>query len=327
MTTPLHRPGNRSVWVLPDSTWQDMLGSMRRQQVDHQRQEQLSLADPSADPADPTQWWVSEEIDKEAIEVGFLMLETIAPTGPLNRNRTALAALAALTAINDSYAACENYEDIFGKHLFGRPIGRWMEAAGEGATGQERTLMEQALRVQYETLAVQRTLHDAAEQVRRNREDYREYLRWRDAEGCFYGVMLFSALAAGIDLNTIPPARARQTLEAGIVAFDVHSMNRHRSEDETGDIFRYLLGDHHTKVDTALELIRDLHIDLIHAPDLGDRQKEFLLRYMTGGTLLAYMPKRWSRTTALHLAPIDAGSTGWTHITGRPTYTVGFSQT
>ncbi|MFC5805480.1 hypothetical protein [Streptomyces formicae] len=324
----VHQPGNPTSWPSVGSSWDDLLGPDRRLCAQRRRREQLSLAIDESNPSAPAQWWVNEAVDKEAVEVGCLMLDTIAPTGPSDRDRTALAALAALTAINDSYASCEQYDDIFKKSLFGRTIGAWLSAASSGATDRERQCMENALRVQYRTLTQQRSEQGTAEskrQVDENHRNYREYLRWRDSEGCFYGVMLFCAIAAGIEIHEIPDTRVSEALEAGIVAFDVHSMVRHRSEDETGDILRYLKGTHREQVDAALELIRELHLDLIHAQDIGDREKEFLLRYVTGGTLLAYMPMRWSRTTSLHLAPVEWNGAEWTHVTSELSHAVRYS--
>jgi hypothetical protein len=288
--------------------------------------DQLSGTDGDGD----TTWWISPDIDREAVEVGYLMLDTIAPTGPADRDRRALAALSALTAISDSYAATERYHDIFGRHLLGRTTDNWLAAAARGVGVWESDGMRDALRGQYETLRGQRYEHGTAavaEQVRHNHADYREYLRWRNAEGCFYGVLLFAAVAAGIDLHRPPAERIAQTLEAGIIAFDTHSMIRHRREDETGDVFRYLPGPHHQQVDSALELVRELHLDLVHATDLQDRDKEFLLRYMTAGTLLPYLPMRWARTTALHVDPADWLAGTWTHVNDRLSHAVRYSST
>ncbi|GGX33964.1 hypothetical protein [Streptomyces noursei] len=325
MDTAPHRPGNRDAWLQGDRGWNDLTGPSRARRIAQQQAKYQALT--SAWPA-TDQWWVSEAVDREAVEVGYLMLDTVAPTGPADRDRTALAALEALTAINDSYAACARYEDIFSKFLFGRTVGDWVEAASCGATAFERHAIEEALRVQYDTLAeqrVERGTAQAAEQVAKNRADYREYLRWRDAEGCFYGVLLLCAVAAGIDLQHIPRVRVTEALEAGIVAFDVHSMPRHRAEDETADIFRYLPGTHREKTDAALGLLRDLHTDLIHADDLAGRDKEFLLRYVTAGSLLPYLAQRWSRTTALHVPPAGATDGHWTHVSAEFRHAVGYS--
>ncbi|MFE0381170.1 hypothetical protein ACFW1M_37685 [Streptomyces inhibens] len=132
-------------------------------------------------------------------------------------------------------------------------------------------------------------------------------------------------MAAGVDLSWVPSARVAEALEGGVVAFDVHSMLRHRAEDETGDVFRYLPGTHGEQVDAALSLVRELHMDIIHADDLGDREKELLLRYMMSGALLPYMVARWSRTTALHVAPLEGRGREWTHVSDTFRHAVGFS--
>jgi hypothetical protein len=322
-----HQPGSPACWAAPGSTWSDLLGPVRRAATWRRADCRPAPADQPA-AASASTFWVSPEVDREAVEVGYLMLETIAPTGPAARDRIALAALSALTAISDSYAATEHYEHIFGRYLFGRTVSEWVRAASVGVGVWEANSMHNALRVQYETLRAQRREYGttaAAGQVRRNHDDYREYLRWRDAEGCFYGILLFSAVAAGIDVRSLPTERVAEALEAGIVAFDTHSLIRHRREDETGDVFRYLPGTHRQRVDAALELVRELHLDLIHATDLSDRGKEFLLRYVTGGTVLPYMPRRWARTTALHIAPVEWQGRGWTHVNGRFSHAVGYS--
>ncbi|MGH3164331.1 MAG: hypothetical protein ACRDN0_00365 [Trebonia sp.] len=323
-----HRPGSAACWDMAGSTWTDLVGPDRRAAAQRRRDGQPRPAARPCAASEPA-FWVSPEVDREAVEVGYLMLETIAPTGPASCDRTALAVLSALTAISDSYAATEHYEDIFGKYLFGRTVSEWVSAASSDA-GWEGDSMRNALRVQYETLRAQRREYGtaaAAEQVRQNHADYREYLRWRDAEGCFYGILLFAAVAAGIDIRGLPAGRVAGALEAGIIAFDTHSLIRHRREDETGDVFRYLPGTHRQQVDAALELVRELHLDLIHATDLDDRGKEFLLRYVTGGTLLPYLPRRWARTTALHIAPIDWPGQGWTHVADRSSHAVGYRAT
>ncbi|CAL9278771.1 hypothetical protein [Streptomyces sp. SudanB182_2057] len=322
-----HRPGEPASWALPDSHWHDMVGRTRAQRVAGHLAAFRALGDQPA--AEGDKWWISEAVDTEAVEVGYMMLDSVAPTGPPDRDRVALASLEALTAINDSYAACEHYEDIFGKHLFGRTVDSWLMAATEGADWARDGIRE-ALRVQYETLAGQRrdrvTREAVARQVQANASDYREYLRWRDAEGCFYGVLLCCAVAAGVDLRQVPRARVVEALEGGIVAFDVHSMVRHRAEDETGDIFRYLPGGHGEQVDTALALVRALYTDLIHADDLGDREKELLLRYVTSGALLPYLVTRWSRTTPLHAAPVNMRDGWWTHVVADSRHVVGYSE-
>lgn len=330
MSCPHHEPGSRDSWLQEEGSWADPVGARRRAAVDGTRTKQLALAAHSNPQSHltPHPWWINEQVDKEAIEVGYQMLETIAPTGPPDRDRAALAALAALTAINDSYAAGHHYGDVFDRFLFGHTVHQWLRIAFATAADWEHHAMETALRVQVDTLASQRVdrgIAGVADQLRLNVDNYREYLRWRDAEGCFYGVMLLCAVAAGIDLRSIPAPRVRESLEIGIVAFDLHSGIRHRSEDETADIYRYLPGTRREKVDTGLGLIRDLQLDLIHADDLADREKEFLLRYATAGTLLSYVPLRWARTTALHIVPDDWIEQGWSHVTGAESHAIGYS--
>lgn len=295
----------RSLWRLEGSTWHDPISSRRLNSCCPGLSRQPNSVDDEA-------CWVSEKVDDEAVEVGCLMLEMLAPAGPQGRDRDALAILLALTALNDSYSVSTHYADIFEKSFQGRTINDWIGRASRDADTWSAREVAIALRTQVDALSAQRRerqpMRDtpfpvAEEQVRRNESDYREYLMWRCAEGCYFGVLLMAAMAAGIDLRAIPWHRIRDTLEAGVVGFDLHGSLRHHSEDETGNVLAYLPGVHRQRITTGLRVVTRLHRLTAHAADLTRGQKEFLLRYMTSASLINYMPSRWSRTTPLHLQP------------------------
>ncbi|MGW2369721.1 SAM-dependent methyltransferase [Streptomyces sp. NPDC001667] len=312
-----HEP---SSWRLTGSTWNDPTGSRRLPQI------YPSLHDEPV-PGSPTAWWICEEVDREAAEVGCLMLEVLAPAGPQDRDRDALAVLLGLTALNDSYSVTGRYEDIFSKGFCGLPVDDWLKRASQNLDPWTTHELRASLRIQVEALAAQRKefsapvgarFPDGPAQVRRNRDDYREYLRWRSAEGCYYGVLLIAAIASGMEIRDIPWTRIRDTLEAAVMGFDLHSFLRHHTEDETGNVLAYLPGSHEEKVTAGLGVVTRLHRLVAHATELTQAQKELLLRYMTSASLINYMPRRWSRTTPLHLLKPSRVVGGWSHVTGEP---------
>ncbi|UUN29847.1 hypothetical protein [Streptomyces sp. FIT100] len=323
---PSFRWGEATAWVLNGSSWSNLIGP--REHPDSYPEIHTAMRD------SPDEWWVNERVDREAIEVGCVMLELLSPSGPTDRDRESLALLMGLTALNDSYSVQDRYEDIFAKRLCGHSVNDWISRASAATDSWTAQQIRDCLRVQVRALTAQRRksssstqFPDAVEQVRRNRTDYREYLRWRTAEGCYYGVMLMAAVASGTEIRDIPEKRIFDTLEAAIVSFDVHGFLRHTHEDETGNILPYLPGDHMQRVNACLELFTRLYRLTAHASDITAGQKSFLLRYMTSAALVTYMPLRWSRTTPLHLASPIPVPDGWTHVTNEPHQAFTYSDT
>ncbi len=310
-------------WEESDATWGDMVGSSRRRE-----HEERTADDNASESSDG--WWVSEAVDNEAYEVGCIFFDIVSPTGPEMRNREALATLHGLTALNDSYATCERYDEILNKHYRGRTVQEWVYLAAVGVDEWTHNMMAEVLIRQTQALAEQRIDNDvdaAAQQVGRNKRSYREYIRWRNLEGCYFGVMLYFAVGSGLDIRLIPRRYIMDAIEAGIVGFDVHGSYRHSQEDETGDILVYMSGTHQEKVTACLELVTKLSQRIAQAEDLGDREKEFLLRYVTMASLVNYMPMRWARTTPLHISPSRRERGEWSHVGKGRNFAVSYSST
>ncbi|GLW04525.1 hypothetical protein [Streptomyces lavendulae] len=307
-------------FALPGSTWTDLLGPRRRREATERMARRCWLGEEDDKP------WVSRRVDRDALEMAYTLLALISPTGPPDRDRDAIIVFGAMSAVLDSAGTKMSgftHGDLLERNFRGSPVKEWARRAARGVDQWTADLMVAGLYQQIRQLSenrVERTLEESAERHRINRDNYREYLRWRDHEGWYFGGLLCCAIAAGIDVRNIPTHWIDETLEASILAFDIHGSLRHACEDELGHSLNYLHGNQHQQVTTALGAYTEILLRIQDTDELQAREKEYLIRFVTGIITAAYGTSRYNRTTAVHVARPEDVTVLWSQIDDDPLY-------
>lgn len=296
------------------------MGSARREQAAKRMAEHCFVGVDDPEP------WISPQVDRECLEMAYVLLAVISPITAAGRDREAMIVYGALSAVFDTCATkmrAFTTEDLLAKTFRGRPIAEWAERATAGLDDWTRTLLLQGFHRQIAQLTENRVERGAvvsAARNQRNQQDYRQYLRWRDREGWYYGGLLACAIVGGIDLRDIPEHWIEETLEAAILAFDIHGSLRHAYEKEIAHTLNYLPGSQSDKVTAALSAYTEILLRLQAADDLRPRDKEYLMRFVTGLVVAAYGCRRYARTTPLHVANPEDVAVSWSHINDTPDY-------
>ena len=304
----------------PGSTWEDLLGPGRRAEARERMDRRCWVGVADDEP------WVSEQVDREALEMAYVLLAFISPTSPPELDREAIIAFGAMSGVLDSAGTkMRDFTsgDLLDRNFRGVPVREWARRASRGVDPWTAGLMVAALNHQIDQLCenrVERTVAESAARLKANQGDYREYLRWRMREGWYYGGLLTCAMAGGIDLRRIPVHWIDETIEAAILAFDVHGALRHACEDELGHTLNYLPGNQHQQVTASLAAYTEILLRLQEAEDLPAREKEYLMRYVTGIVMSSYGTARYNRTTALHVARPEDVTEMWAQINEDPLY-------
>lgn len=314
-------------FALEGSSWNDLLGPGRRREAAQRMARRCWLGVDDDEP------WVSRQVDREALEMAYTLMTLIVPTSPPGVDREAIMVFGAMSAVLDS-AGTKMREftkgDLLDRNFRGTPVKEWARRAARGCDKWTADLMLFGLYQQISQLTenrVERSLEETAERHRINAANYREYLRWRDSEGWYFGGLLCCAVAAGIDIRAIPTHWIDETLEAAILAFDIHGSLRHAVEDELGHTLNYLPGTQHQQVSATLNAYNEILFRIQDADDLPDREREFLLRFVIGIIAATYATPRYNRTTALHVARPQDVTVMWSQINDDPVYRYTYSQT
>jgi hypothetical protein len=312
--------------LFPDSTWHDLLGPTRRAQARDRMNRRCWIGTDDPDP------WISHEVDRECLEMAYVLLAFISPVTAPGRDREGIIVYGALSAIFDTAATkmqTFTTEDLLQKNFRGRPIDEWAERATTGLDDWTKNLLLQGFHRQIAQLTENRVeggIKRSENRSKKIQENYREYLHWRDREGWYLGGLLACAVAGGIDLRDIPHHWIEETLEASVLAFDIHGSLRHAYENEIGHTLNYLPGTQHEKVTASLEAYSEILFRIQDADDLKSHDKEYLMRFVSGLVMASYGCRRYSKTTALHITRPEDVSVSWTHINDTPDYRYTFNQ-
>lgn len=298
-------------------SWQDLLGE-RRRRASRERRERL------CDIGKPGPAWINETVDADALDVAYWSISYIAPDSPPGRDREALAVLIAFTALFDSAATkMKDFNKFLDRDFRGQTVRQWIIRAGQGVDGETADALMTGVNTQIDQLAanrIERTLTQTSEQHRLNQTDYRDYVRWRNREGAFQWSLRVMAVAAGIDMRTVPRRWIDQTVEASIVNFDVHGALRHACEDEIGHVLNYLPGDQHSQISACLELVAEIMLGIQDAPDLEPAARAFLMRFISCTITMNYSCRRYASTTPLHIAQPRDVKIYWAQVNDSPNY-------
>ncbi|MFI5778111.1 hypothetical protein [Nocardia sp. NPDC051570] len=312
--------------LFPDSDWRDLLGPERRAQARERMQRRCWIGTDDEEP------WISIEVDRECLEMAYTLLAVISPVTAPGRDREAMIVYGALSAIFDTGATVTSTfttEDLLAKNFRGRPIAQWAERATHGLDEWTKNQILQGFHRQIGQLTKQRVEHGIAvseTRHRANQANYREYLRWRDREGWYTGGLLSCAVISGVDLRAIPHRWLEETIEASILAFDIHGSVRHSYEQELGHTLNYLPGSQHDQVTASLDAYTEILFRIQETDELTPADREFLMRFITGLVIASYGCRRYNRTTALHIAQAGDVTTPWTHTDGSPGYRYTYDQ-
>ncbi|MCX4546751.1 hypothetical protein [Streptomyces sp. NBC_01565] len=312
--------------LLTGPTWQDLLGPTRRAEAEQRMNMRCWIGTEDPEP------WVSPEVDRECLEMAYVLLALISPVTAPGCDREAMIVYGTLSALLDTGATKlrEFSEDELLKRNFrGRPVEEWAQRAAAGLDEWTRTTLLEGFRIQIAQLKeirVESGPGAGAARYSANATSYPEYIRWRTREGWYWGGLLACAVISGIDLREVPTQWIEETLEASVLAFDIHGSLRHAFENEVGHTLHYLPGTQHEKVTACLNAYNEILFRLQDAEDLTPPAKEYLLRFITGLVGAAYACRRYNKTTPLHVARPEDIQIGWTHIDAAPTYRQTFDQ-
>jgi hypothetical protein len=276
--------------------------------------------------------WVSTEVDRECLEMAYILLALISPVTAPGVDRDAIIVYGALSAIFDTCGTkMQGFttEDLLAKSFRGRPIAEWAERATTGLDDWTRDLLAESFHRQIAQLTEHRIEHGAqasAERNASNNDDYRAYIRWRDREGWFHGGLIACACVSGVDLRNIPKPWLEETLEASVLAFDIHGSLRHAYEDEIGHTLNYLPGSQYEKVTASLDAYTEILLRIQDTDEIAAADKEYLMRFVTGLVAASYGCSRYNRTTALHVARPEDVAIAWSHINDSPDYRYSYHQ-
>lgn len=308
------------------SAWSDLLGCARRDQA---RDRMSSRCWIGVDDPEP---WISQQVDRECLEMAYVLLAVISPVTAPGRDRDAMIVYGALSAVFDTGATKMSTftgEDLLKKNFRGRPIAEWAEQATTGLDAWTKNLLLQGFHRQIAQLTenrVERGIEVSEDRNRMNQENYREYLHWREREGWYYGGLLACAIVSGVDLRGIPRAWIEETLEAAILAFDIHGSLRHACEKEIGHTFNYLPGTQRDKVSASLAAYTEILLRIQDTDELKPPDKEYLMRYITGLVVASYGCRRYSKTTPLHIARPEDVAVSWSHVNDTPDYRYAYDE-
>jgi hypothetical protein len=303
-----------------DATWNDLIGPTRRAQTIDRMNRRCWIGVDDPEP------WVSKQVDRECLEMGYVLMAVICPITAPGRDRDAMIVYGSMSAVFDTCGTTMHdftSEDLLAKNFRGRPVQEWCERATAGLDSWTKNLLTQAFRTQIAQLTenrIERGERISRARNARNAEDYREYIRWRVREGWYYGGLLSCAIVSGVDLRSIPKPWIQETLEASVLAFDIHGSLRHAYEDEIGHTLNYLSGDQHEKVTASLEAYTEILLRIQDTDEIAPADKEFLMRYISGLVVANYGCRRYARTTPIHVAHPDDVAIVWSHISNSPRY-------
>ncbi|WP_030688713.1 hypothetical protein [Streptomyces sp. NRRL B-1347] len=309
-----------------DATWADPLGPTRREQAARRMSHQCWIGIDDAEP------WVSREVDRECLEMAYMFLALISPVTAPGRDRDAIVVYGALSAVFDTCATKRRRfteEELLAKKYRGRPVGEWADRVCTGLDEWTANTLQRRFHHQIAQLSENRLesgIGPSEQRNERNRTDYRSYLRWREREGWYYGGLLACAVATGVDLRDVPPHWIEETLEASVLAFDIHGSLRHACEKEIGHTLNYLPGTQHEKVTTSLVAYTEILFRLQGADDIKPRDKEYLTRFVMGIVAGAYSCRRYAKTTPLHIARPEDVAVAWSHVDNTPDYRFSYAQ-
>ncbi|MFE0104864.1 hypothetical protein [Streptomyces sp. NPDC059009] len=309
-----------------DATWHDLIGPTRRSQARRRLARRCWIGTDDPEP------WVSRQVDRECLEMAYVLLALISPVTAPGRDRDAIIVYGALSAVFDTCATkmrAFTTQDLLKKNYRGRPIEEWAQRATNGVDDwSKNTLLTQFHRqiAQLSENRVERGRQPSAARTRVNQEHYRAYINWRVREGWYYGGLFACALASGIDLRDIPRHWMDETLEAVVLTFDIHGSLRHAYEQEIGHTLNYLPGSQHDKVSASLAAYTEILLRLQDTDELRAPEKEYLMRFVTGLITASYGCRRYNRTTALHIARSEDVAISWSHIDQPPNYRYSYDE-
>jgi hypothetical protein len=300
--------------VFAGSSWADLLGPGRRGQAWERMRERCWIGVDDEEP------FISAQVDRECLEMAYVLLALISPVTAPGRDREAMIVYGALSAIFDTAATSVpsfRSGDLLRRGFRGRPIGEWAEQATAGVDEWTRSVLLEAFQRQIAQLSenrVEQGIGPTRQREFRNTHDYRSYLRWRIREGWYYGGLLACAVVAGVDLREIPKVWIEETLEASVLAFDTHGWLRHAYEDEIAHTLNYLPGTQHQKISAGLEAYNEILFRIQDADDLRPDHKAYLMSFVSGLVTANYACARYARTTPLHIARVEDVTEPWTHV-------------
>ncbi|GAB2713541.1 hypothetical protein [Nocardia thraciensis] len=300
--------------LFDSSTWQDLLGRTRRAHRQERMKRRCWIG------TDDEQPWISREVDRECLEMAYALLAIISPVTAPGRDREAMIVYGAMSAVFDTAATKMKTftgEDLLARAYRGRPIREWARRATASLDEWTKNLLLEGFHRQISQLTenrVERGIESSRVRSETNGKDYRQYLRWRNREGWYYGGLLACAIISGVDLRDIPQPWIEETLEAAILAFDIHGSLRHAYEKEIGHTFNYLPGTQHEKVSASLAAYSEILFRIQDTDEIAPHDKEYLMRFITGLVVVSYGCSRYNRTTALHIARPEDVAIAWTHI-------------
>jgi hypothetical protein len=306
--------------LFQDSTWHDLLGPTRRAQAHRRMNKRCWIGIDDPEP------WISHDVDRECLEMAYTLLAVISPITAPGIDRDAIIVYGALSAIFDTGATkmrTFTTEDLLKKNYRGRPIEEWATRATTDVDTWTKNLLLQGFHRQIAQLTenrVERGVTLSETRNRTNQENYRQYLHWREREGWYYGGLLACAIVSGIDLRDIPQPWIEETLEASVLAFDIHGSLRHACEKEIGHTLNYLPGTQHNKVTASLAAYTEILFRIQDTDDLTPPDKEYLMRFITGLVAASYGCRRYNKITPLHIARPEDVATTWSHINNTPDY-------
>ena len=107
--------------IFEDSTWHDLLGPTRRAQATERMNKRCWIGIDDPEP------WISRDVDRECLEMAYVLLALISPVTAPDRDRDAIIVYGALSAIFDTCATkmrTFTTEDLLKKNFRGRPDRR-----------------------------------------------------------------------------------------------------------------------------------------------------------------------------------------------------------
>jgi len=267
--------------------------------------------------------WTTEKIDHEALLTGSSMLNLMVPRKVEGVSSKGISILLAEAVLVDNAMHAPVWEEWWDRRICGVKIADWIEGIFTPASSAEDSYKQYAMETVRENCMAQiSTIWERRRNETKTAEKLVEsavlsvdkFVRWRDREGQFFGVLHLFSIAAGVDLRTVPKNIIWWTVKASVVNYDLHARSRHQSEDEAGSCLNYFgHGNYGDRVTEMLEMVRNTYDIIVASSKVSPDAAALLTRFIMSCNVFNYHCERWMKWSAIHMQPREGQSGKWSH--------------